>query len=215
MYLVRHGQSVGNALGHVTGAYGCPLTEQGRSSVLDLRRLCEAVQLEWTHYYASPMARAIETSRLLVPSARFEIVPALEETDAGICAEWTLSRFNAEYPEFFSDFRPERCYPKGESHHQLYARCTRWFERMVGRASDGDRILIVAHGGSINSILHYALEIPLSKFPWFNLLPASLSILRVEIMADSYHAQYALEQVNIFPSQGASLKLIGGKRGEN
>ena len=74
--LIRHGETAYTAQGRYQGASDLPLSPRGRAT-LGPAGFCPPV------VYASPMARAVETARLLFPAARVVAVPGLEELSFG------------------------------------------------------------------------------------------------------------------------------------
>ncbi len=198
-YLIRHGQSTGNALGQVTGLPDDPLTEAGRGQVRALARMLEEDQVSWTRRYTSSLRRGVQTAEILLPSVPFEITAELAETDAGICKAWERTFFDLEYPDFFGAFNPDRPYPGGESHRDLYRRSVAWLQKALADAEDGSNILAVGHGGSINSILHYVLSVPLESFPKFQLANASLTVVWFRKKANAWMG--TVERVGVRPAR--------------
>ncbi len=178
LFLIRHGQSKGNALEQVTGAANDQLTDLGRAQVFRLRKELDRQGILWNQCFSSPLDRAVQTAEILLPGQKFYIASGLAETDAGICKTWEQRRFEREYPEFFGAFSPDRPYPGGESHRDLYRRCVGWLTDILNRTESPTNVMAIAHGGSINAILHHTLSIPMELFPKFQLANASFTVVR-------------------------------------
>ena len=124
------------------------------------------------------MRRAIETAALLempIPPIRAK---DLNETDAGDVAMWPRVVFDAQFADFWSPFDPARPFPGGESHMDLYHRVNQYTAALLGGLGEEDKMLMVAHGGTISSIFHQAFNVPMIQFSRFKAQNASLSILR-------------------------------------
>jgi broad specificity phosphatase PhoE len=179
IYLVRHGQSWANAYGLVTGTPEDELTPTGAREAKQLGRFIQLSGVSFSECFVSPWRRARQTAQLLTLGERFEIVEEIGETDAGEVKDWTLAQFHARFPEFTASFVPERRYPGGESHLELYQRVTRWIRELAEETHDEAGILVVTHNGPIACILHFGFGLSLDRFPQFIAGNGSVSILRV------------------------------------
>ena len=66
LYLIRHGETEDNKTGVLMGSTDTPLNAHGRRQAVTLRERIDA--LEVVSIYASPLQRAVETTRNWVPA---------------------------------------------------------------------------------------------------------------------------------------------------
>jgi len=175
LFLLRHGRSVANERGLVTGSRHDALAPEGQEQARQAVALIARHGLAFTFHVVSDWRRAQETAGIFCPEARFAVDARLGETDAGDAAEMPLAAFNRRYPEFWSDFSPQRRYPGGESHQDLYARVADWFEELDRTAPDDASVLAVTHAGPICVLLHCICRTDMRHFPMFLARNASLT----------------------------------------
>jgi probable phosphoglycerate mutase len=157
LVLVRHGESLAQALGIVGGHDGCRgLSERGRRQVTALRN-------RWTEtgevggdpvLYASVMPRAVETAAILAPS--LGLGGAEIAQDCGLCEHHPgegdgLSReeYDERYPYPETGWSPDlrRC-PGDETWNEMAARVAESFEGLA-RRHRGRTVVVATHGGWI------------------------------------------------------------------
>ena len=84
LYFVRHGETLWNTMGIFQGIKNSPLTEFGKEQT---RKLKESLKdIKFTHFYSSPLGRALETINILTedrPQAKIEIIPEFREINMG------------------------------------------------------------------------------------------------------------------------------------
>src|SRR5690606_1895871 len=101
--LVRHGESVGNALGQMQGHQDFPPSERGRAQARTLGHwLCERAPA-WDVAYTSPLARARQTAEILAEvsgRAAAIVEPALAEIRAGELEGLTREDMIERHPGF-------------------------------------------------------------------------------------------------------------------
>jgi len=126
--MVRHGQSIANVNGLVTGNMEDSLTAEGIRQVQDLKK--QYIDPNFDAFFVSPWRRAMQTAEILYPNQHFNVVTELGETNGGRVAEWTNARFKQVFPDYYSSFSPERPYCDGESHMDLYRRVNNWLDQL-------------------------------------------------------------------------------------
>jgi len=115
------------------------------------RRLAERIGSAPT-VYASDLRRARQAARPLARAlgARLEITPALREINYGAWEgqSWSTIRHRdgAQFDRYMADWETTAM-PGGESHAELHARVSAWFE---GIEQEG--AVVVAHAGSLRVI---------------------------------------------------------------
>jgi broad specificity phosphatase PhoE len=173
VYLVRHGVSVANVNGLVTGTPADGLAEQGILQAKALRDWLKDSQVMPDTFIVSHWTRAWQTAKLLFVDAPWREEHRLGETVAGAVAEKSLTKFLADKPDFYASNANK--YPGGESHLDLNQRVLSFWREltMCGYSS----VMMVSHSGPISCILQHVLGLGMEKFPAFLPSQASVSVL--------------------------------------
>ncbi|TAN59719.1 MAG: histidine phosphatase family protein [Magnetospirillum sp.] len=171
VFLVRHGQSTGNAGRVFSGMTDHPLTGLGRAQAAEAGRTLDGVG--FAHVFTSELSRAVETADLLLAAAgvRFDRprrLRGLNERDFGVFE--TANDPGVEHlPK--DDLRRRVCLdidyrPKdGESMRDCLERAVSCLEgEILPLAGDG-HILVVAHGNVIRSLALVHLGWPPEMLP--------------------------------------------------
>jgi broad specificity phosphatase PhoE len=145
VYLARHGQTAYNAEPRFQGHLPVPLDATGRAQAAELAE--RAVPFGFVVLYASPLARAVETARIV--GERIGLEPRtdarLSETDSGDWTGRTMAEVQAAEPERFRswlDGDPGFRFPGGESFAEQAARV----QAAMAAIRAGDRpALVVCH----------------------------------------------------------------------
>jgi broad specificity phosphatase PhoE len=155
--LARHGETDWNRDLRVQGHSDTPLNEVGRDQA---RSLAGALAEEPIRaIYASDLSRARETAEIVAAGLGLEVRldPELRERDFG---SWEgLTR--EEIDERFG--RASR--HDGESDDEVRERVLAAVHRIVAR-HHGEEVLVVSHGGALNSLWHHASGARLER--WAN-----------------------------------------------
>ena len=160
LVLIRHGQSQWNLENRFTGWVDVPLTDAGRA---EARRAGDAIKrLQFDRAFTSVLQRAEETLRIVLevigqPFLPIERDPALNERHygelQGLNKADTAKKFGDEQVKIWRrsyDVAP----PGGESLKDTAARTLPYFnEKILPLVTAGRRILVVAHGNSLRSIV--------------------------------------------------------------
>lgn len=191
LYLLRHGRSCANDANLVTGDKADPLSPAGRKQAVASAKLLHQFNLDDcdTVRFVSDWKRAQETAALAVPDMPFTVDARLGETNAGMAAQMKLSTFNHAYPDFWTSFSPERPYPNGESHADLYTRMLAWTADLTKTFPTDAKVLAVTHAGPICAILHSVCKTDMVHFPIF--LSANAALTKIEqTSADSWRLAF-------------------------
>jgi broad specificity phosphatase PhoE len=157
VFMVRHGQTDSNVGGLLHGATDVPLNPVGlRQADLVASRIEQLYSLDSLH--SSPLKRALRTARAI--SSRTGIEPRLHsglaEMNFGQVEGLTLAAMSEQFPELakrFSDFSDlDARFPGGESRREFHSRVRLALDRIVTSHS-GQRLVVVAHGGVIASLV--------------------------------------------------------------
>ena len=184
LYLVRHGQSVGNERQLFFGWSDHPLTELGREQAREAaEKLKEA---SFTRCLSSDLTRAWDTALACVEGRGVEVeaAPALREQDLGALEDLTFAQARERHGEMFERMLDDWIHvdpPGGESVAHMIQRVGDCVDEIVRRGED---TLVVAHNGSLSLILrHFGLaeeaELMDPKFNWF-FQHGTYSVIRVE-----------------------------------
>ena len=148
--LIRHGETAYTAQGRYQGASDLPLSPEGRAA-LGPAGFCPPV------VYASPMARAVETARLLFPAARVVAVPGLEELSFGRFEGRAFRELaeDRDYRAWVEGGCRGRC-PGGAEDRETFVRrtCGAFLPLVEWALRRGEeRLVVVAHGGTQMAVL--------------------------------------------------------------
>jgi uncharacterized phosphatase len=147
IHLIRHGETDWNATNRYQGSSDIPLNDTGRDQAA---ALAEAMRGEsWDLIVSSPLSRAMDTAKAVAGAIGIpedDIVPdkRAQERSYGEAEGLTL----AEREEIW----PNGEWPGLESWENVALRAMELLDELVASHS-GERILVVCHGGFINSIL--------------------------------------------------------------
>jgi len=155
--LVRHGESVGNALDRLQGREDFPLSDQGRAQAATLGRHLRSEAITFDHVIASPLQRARETAGIIatvldLPDPEIEALwieqdlgegPARREEQPGVGCER-------------ADSGPLRFVPR-ESDATLLARGRVALQSLLARPPA--RYLVVSHRAILNAAICAMLDL--------------------------------------------------------
>lgn len=157
LYLIRHGQSTGNALALLYGSSDFPLTEAGRAQAMEVREKFPVSDI--VRCYSSPLLRAYETAEICFDGTDIPIVccPQLSEQDMGELEGMNFSELLEKQPEVMNSimtdwtaFSP----PGGETFYAVWQRVIACLEGILSR---GENCAITAHNGPLSMITAYLL----------------------------------------------------------
>lgn len=166
LILVRHGAASYFERQIVAGATGCSgLTLDGQKQSLKLcRRLQAPGELpESAILLSSPLARAMETARILSPAFTGKVIhaePDLEEMRVGVADGMQWSEFESRFGYFDVKEQPDREWaPEGESWNLFTQRVREFLDRIRNDYKDRT-VVAVTHGGVIDVSMRELLGIP-------------------------------------------------------
>lgn len=156
VYILRHGQSEGNATMTFQGRLDYPLDATGLRQAHAAARWFEDKRLDAV--LSSPMSRAAATASLIAGTCGLEVqtLDALAEVDVGLFSGMSVERAEAEHPDIFRRFSYSSwdAVPGAEHSSRMYFRAMRSWERIRELAVGGARnILCVSHGGLIQFLI--------------------------------------------------------------
>ena len=159
LVLMRHGQTPGNSERRYVGVIDQPLSELGREQALSA-----GVHPEVARVFVTPLSRTHETASICFPNAEQIVVEGLQEMNFGDFAGRTADEMydDADYRAWVDGMCEGVC-PNGESRAQATARICRAIGGLVrqAQAAGEDRVIVVAHGGTMMSALSsYCIDRP-------------------------------------------------------
>ena len=174
--LVRHGRTEWNDARRMQGRVDIPLSDAGRAQVAAWR-LPAAVA--GARVVASPLARAIETARLLT-GAEPRVEPDLVEMDWGAWEGRTFDELRDELGPVYAtaealgvDYRP----PRGESPRDVQVRVLRWFARV---SAEPGPVLAVTHNGVLRALVAHLTGWDMTSKPPVKLRPDRIHLFEAE-----------------------------------
>jgi len=188
LFLVRHGQSNGNAEGRFGGHSPTPLSSLG---VQQAELTAKALAKEKIHaIYSSDLHRAVQTAEPLAKILDLPIItsPAFRERKVGVLEGKTFDESKAEHPKDYYALVNRSVHhviTGGESYRQLLRRATRELHEVL-RTHPGENIVIFSHTGAICFLTLYLLG-AINRYtkttPW--LVTSNCGINRFEIRSRS------------------------------
>ena len=184
LFLVRHGQSAGNAEGRFGGHSPTPLSELG---LRQADSAAKALQKEGiTTIFSSDLLRAVQTAEPLSRLIDVPVVPttAFRERNVGVLEGLTFDESKAAYPDDFYALvnrNLNHVITDGESYRELLHRSTEELWRILN-THIGGRVAIFSHTGVICYLtLHLmgAIHRGTKTTPW--LITSNCGINRFEI----------------------------------
>jgi 2,3-bisphosphoglycerate-dependent phosphoglycerate mutase len=156
LILARHGETDWNRDGIWQGHGDPPLNAVGREQAAALAESLRETAL--SALYSSDLRRALETAEIVSETAALSVVarPGLREIDVGSWTGLTLAEIAERYPDMD--------YHDGESREAFDVRVRATLAE-IGRAHDGQAVLVVTHGGVVRSLQRALLGEPLDVLP--------------------------------------------------
>src|ERR1700719_2039848 len=137
-FLVRHGETEGEASIRYHGATDVPLSELGREQ---MRRAARAIaarrsDVNFGKVFSSPLVRASEGAGIITgKAAAIVTIEEFAEVHFGLFEGLTADEIRERYPDHFAVWNADRLaadytYPEGESRANFAARVERGLERV-------------------------------------------------------------------------------------
>jgi broad specificity phosphatase PhoE len=184
LYLIRHGQSAGNAEGRFGGHSPTPLSELGKEQAEITARHLAKERIE--AIYSSDLARAVQTAQPLANLLELPIVKttAFRERKVGVLEGLTFDESKAKFPKDYYALVNrdiQHVITGGESYRQLLRRTTGVLREIL-QIHRGKRVAIFSHTGTICFLtLHLlgAIHRKTQTTPW--LVTSNCGVNRFEI----------------------------------
>jgi len=187
IYIIRHGESVGNVNGNFNGSNNLPLNEKGIAQAKALHSFIKTISYD--SVYSSALDRAIQTAKysLQSDSVKINIIKEINEIDGG---DWEKSAWISlpqKWPIVFENWinHPELLQmPNGESMVDFSKRCITAFKNIIDKNKD-KTILVYTHGTVIKVMQTYFKKAPLKSMKdiiWHE----NTGVFGVDIYKDQY-----------------------------
>lgn len=167
IYLIRHGMTKGNLEGRYVGATDEDLLESSVDSLCERSKLNSLPKVK--KVYSSPMCRCMRTAEILCEGAEIVIVPELRECNFGEYEyrNYEELKYKTPYIEFIES-EGMKPFPNGESREEFGNRCILAYENIVRENMENGEteIVIVAHGGTIMSIMEKMIDPHRGFYDW-------------------------------------------------
>lgn len=163
LFLIRHGQTDGNAEGKYQGSLDTDLTETGINQAKSAKEYLKNVKL--ANIYSSPMKRTMHTAEIIAEGTGLEIrvLEGLKELYFG---RWEGLKFEEINEKYKDDYKKWLADPynnpptEGESFGKLVLRAKKEIKKIVTENRDGSTVAVITHGGVILSLIVDWLQIP-------------------------------------------------------
>ncbi len=172
IFLLRHGETLLN--GRYVGSTDVSLSENGRAMITKKAASFQAKNIE--QIYCSPMKRCRETFGLLQLNTDVRIDDDLREIDFGRWEGMTFEEILDKDRSLVDEWAragDSFCFPEGECILDFGKRVNR-FSKQIMKAKR-NRILVIAHGGTLRHLLCTFLGLDPEKKMVFALQPGGLS----------------------------------------
>ncbi|QUH19997.1 alpha-ribazole phosphatase [Alkaliphilus sp. B6464] len=169
--LVRHGETMANIGKIYSGWSNYDLTEKGKLQIKILAEELKGYKVD--AIYASSLGRTMETAKEIARIIGKEVVvnDNLREINFGVFDGKTAKEIEENYPNewetWLNDYESYRI-PEGECLQDVLNRAKGFIDSI--KEKDGTCI-IVSHGGVIQSIITYLLDLELKKMWHFQCPP--------------------------------------------
>ncbi len=175
LLLIRHGQTNWNLEQRFQGQSDIPLNETGRNQAHALADRLSAEPFEAV--YSSDLQRATETANIITQISGCKPDLRLREVNFGDWEGLTYDEIKAKHPDTLADWEADifkNAPPHGETLEGLSVRVQSMLDELREKHED-QNILIVAHGGVLQTLICLALKLPSTMYWQFHLSTASLS----------------------------------------
>ena len=199
LLLVRHGKTEWNETGRYQGCSDTCLSSTGREEAEAVRQRLAAEKIDVI--YCSDLERAVRTAQIIASGRDVRLVTCkeLREIDFGEFEGLTFVEVGQRYPDndWWTARDAAQKLPRGESVSQLAARVDQFIAVCLGKHTEEETILVVAHGGSLRTLVCRLLGLSLEHWWQIGIDSASLTIMEtyplgmmLSVLNDTCHLKH-------------------------
>ena len=149
LFMIRHGETLGNVQKLFYGNMDYPLTDKGRAQAAELKPLL--ANYSFDKVYSSDISRAVETARLAIPGCQPIQTPLLREYEMGsLCG-----KTHEEGMSIFGYLNSHYELAGGESPQQVAQRLSEFLDQVAQRPEE--RIAVFTHSGVMKTMMMLVL----------------------------------------------------------
>ena len=202
LIIIRHGETLWNLENRWQGHQDSDLSPLGLQQVEAVAQRMASVSFD--ALYSSDLPRAYRMAEAIAATSgcgrgrSVAIEPMLRERKLGAFEGLTSEEIRQQHPAAYEGFAardPAFVIPDGESLIAKHARAVDVFER-IARQHAGQRVVLVTHGGILDSAFRLAVDLPLTVPRRWGLYNASLNVMthnfdgwRLDSWGDVSHLQ--------------------------
>jgi len=172
---IRHGETDWNSTGRLQGRENTELNDLGKEQAVEASKYFETEP--WDVIVSSPLKRAWETAEIIASRIFIPTIYSVEEI-----IERSYGEASGLLPEERRLRFPDGVIPGQEDFEHLRLRAMKGFDKIV-REFSGKKIIVVSHGGLINSVLYTLSN---GEFGSFKTRLKNGSINRIELTEDQW-----------------------------
>ncbi len=201
--LMRHGETAWNLEGRLQGWAPVTLNDRGREQATAAAAHLDGAGTTPDRVVSSDLTRTRETAELVrsVIDAPVQFEAAWRERDLGVYQGLLHSMVADRFPAFglgttaanASDRTPD----SGESFVHLQDRVITGWEELLGASDPDECVLVVTHGGPIQTVLGHIRNVPLER-ALVEEAPINCSLTEIEIEHGSA-PEPSIAQTNVVP----------------
>jgi uncharacterized phosphatase len=177
--IIRHGETDWNSLGKLQGQEDTELNDLGRNQAMQTARYFETEH--WDIIVSSPLKRAYETAQIIASQLSIPDIYVVDEIK-----ERSYGAASGLLPEERRNRFPDGIIPDQENFEILRQRAMVGLNKIANKFP-GKRIIVVSHGGLINSILY---TISNGEFGSFKTRLKNASINKIELKNNIWSVEF-------------------------
>lgn len=194
LYLVRHGETDGNANNLLHGHSDIPLNQDGIFQASELQKKLSDVK--FAAAYSSDLSRAMKTCEIILDEKKIDIIksPKLRERDMGPLEGKHIDELRKyseahRYAESMTkkEFLFHRWHKEIESSGEVFERFKEFIDQQISSLPEGSTILIASHGGVLRSVIDELIFLPDQKMRISNCAFLILKIRKNELKLVEKH----------------------------